>query len=100
MILDSPVKKVYGFGLEKLEELYGERIPAEFVMQMFEHPSADVKGYVLEKKVSYTKQYHDEEHEDEEGFDWEEVDSCWGYYMEEDELIDEVISEYHLKETT
>lgn len=49
MILDSPVKKVYGFGLEKLEELYGERIPAEFVMQMFEHPSADVKGYVSNK---------------------------------------------------
>ena len=59
----------------------------------------DVKGYVLEKKVSYTKQYHDEEHEDEECFDWEEVGSCWGYYMDEDELIDEVISEYNLKHT-
>lgn len=58
----------------------------------------DVKGYVLEKKVSYTKQYHDEEREDEEDFDWEEVDSCWGYYLDEDELVDEVISEHHLKE--
>lgn len=58
----------------------------------------DVKGFVLEKKVSYTKKYHDIEREDEEGFDWEEVDSCWGYYMEADELIEEVISEHRLKE--
>ena len=53
----------------------------------------DVKGFVLEKKVSYTKKYHDIEREDEEGFD-----SCWGYYMEADELIEEVISEHRLKE--
>lgn len=58
----------------------------------------DVKGYVLEKKVSYTKQYHDEEREDEESFDWEEVGSCWGFYMEADELIKKVISDYKLKE--
>lgn len=58
----------------------------------------DVKGFVLEKKVPYTKQYHDTEREDEEDFDWEEVDSCWGYYMETDELIQDVISEYRLKE--
>ncbi len=58
----------------------------------------DVKGFVLEKKVPYTKQYHDKELEDEEDFDWKEIDSCWGYYMEEDELIEEVISEHQLKE--
>lgn len=58
----------------------------------------DVKGFVLEKKVPYTKQYHDNEREDEEDFDWEEVDSCWGYYMEADELIEEVIAEHGLKE--
>lgn len=34
----------------------------------------------------------------EEGFDWEEVDSCCGYFMEADELIKEVISERQLKE--
>lgn len=59
----------------------------------------DVKGFVLEKKVPYTKQYHDNEREDEEDFDWEEVGSCWGYYMETDELIKDVIAEYGLKET-
>lgn len=58
----------------------------------------DVKGFVLEKKVPYTKQYHDNEREDEEDFDWEEVGSCWGYYMETDELIEDVIAEYGLKE--
>lgn len=58
----------------------------------------DVKGFVLEKKVPFTKQYHDAEHEDEEDFDWEEVDSCWGYYIESDELIQEVIAEHQLKE--
>lgn len=59
----------------------------------------DVKGFVLEKKVPYTKQYHDAEREDEEDFDWEEVGSCWGYYMETDELIQNVISKYQLKKT-
>lgn len=58
----------------------------------------DVKGFVLEKKVPYTKQYHDDEREDEEGFDWEEIGSCWGYYMETEELIAEVIAEHGLKE--
>lgn len=58
----------------------------------------DVKGFVLEKKVEYTKKYHDIEREDEDDFDWEEVDSCWGYYMETDKLIEEVISEHQLKE--
>ncbi len=58
----------------------------------------DVKGYVLEEKVSYTKKYHDCDREDEEDFDWEEVDSCWGFFMETEALIEEVISEHHLKE--
>jgi hypothetical protein len=58
----------------------------------------DIKSFVLEKKVEYTKKYHDKEREDEKGFDWEEVDSCCGYYMETDELIEEVISRHQLKE--
>lgn len=58
----------------------------------------DVKGFVLEKKVPYTKSFHDKDREDEECFDWEEVDSCWGYFMETEELINEVISEHGLKE--
>ena len=57
----------------------------------------DVKGYVLEKKESYTKVYSDGR--EVETFEWEEIDSCWGYYMDTEELIDEVISEHGLKET-
>lgn len=58
----------------------------------------DVKGFVLEKKVPFTKHFHEENREDEEDFEWEEIDSCWGYFMETDELINEVISEHNLKE--
>lgn len=28
---------------------------------------------------------------------WEEVDSCWDYYMETDELIEEIMKEHNLK---
>lgn len=58
----------------------------------------DVKGYVLEKKVKFVKKYKDKSREDEEGEEWEEVDSCWGYYMETDELIEEIMKEHNLKE--
>lgn len=58
----------------------------------------DVKGYVLEKKVKFVKKYKDESREDEEGEEWEEVDSCWGCYMETDELIEEIMKEHNLKE--
>lgn len=56
----------------------------------------DVKGFVLERKYSYTKIYDDPSQDDEEGFDWKEIDSCWGYYESTEVLIDEVISEYDL----
>lgn len=40
----------------------------------------------------------DESREDEEEEEWEEIDSCWGYYMETDELIEEIMEEHNLKE--
>lgn len=58
----------------------------------------DVKGYVLEKKVAFTKKYKDESREDEDCEEWEEVDSCWGCYEETDELIKEVIKDHVLNE--
>ncbi len=58
----------------------------------------DVKGFILEKKVSFTKVYDDEERVDEPDVDWEEVDSCWGYYMETEELIQDVIAEHNLEQ--
>lgn len=60
----------------------------------------DVKGYVLEEKVLYTKHFQDPNREDEDDFDWEEVHSCWGFFMETEELINEVISEHGLKEVS
>ena len=58
----------------------------------------DVKGFVLEKKVSFTKVYDDDECEDEEDYEWKEIDSCWGYFMDTEELIQEVMSEHDIKE--
>lgn len=57
----------------------------------------DVKGFVLEKKVLYKKVFTEIDRESEDSYDWEEVDSCYGYYMDTDELIDEVLSENGIK---
>lgn len=48
-IIDSPVEKVYKFGLEKLTEIYGQYIPADFVVQMMEHAAPEVKAYISDK---------------------------------------------------
>lgn len=56
----------------------------------------DVKGFTLEKKVYFTKQYKDGKTQD--SYEWEDVDSCWGYYLETDELIKEIMCEHNLKE--
>lgn len=58
----------------------------------------DVIGFTLDKKVRFVKHYEDPERADEDAFEWEEVDSCWGYFMKPDELIDEVIAEHDIKE--
>ena len=57
----------------------------------------DVKGFILKKKVRFTKKYEDKNREDEDGYELEDVDSCWGYYMETEDLIEEVIKEHNLK---
>jgi len=60
----------------------------------------DVYGFELEKAVKW--QVHREclseerEPEDYEETDWEFVDSCWGYYMESEELAEEIESEHGL----
>lgn len=58
----------------------------------------DVKGFTIEQKVPFTKVYDDPNKENEADFDWQEVTSCWGFFMETEELIEEVISEHQLKE--
>lgn len=49
IIIDSPVKKVYSFGIRKLEEIYKTLIPKEFIIQMLEHTSSEVKSYISNK---------------------------------------------------
>ena len=58
----------------------------------------DVIGYQLERKVRFKKVYEDPGKDNEDGYEWEEVDSCWGYYMEPEELIEEIIAEHNIKE--
>ncbi|MGN2350043.1 hypothetical protein ACTFH7_16290 [Clostridium cagae] len=49
IIIDSPVNKVYLFGIKKLKEIYGDLIPKEFIIQMLEHTSSEVKEYISNK---------------------------------------------------
>ena len=55
----------------------------------------DVIGYTLESKVPYTKVY-DDGRDSEHCCEWDEEDSCWGFYCDSDELIKDVISEHNL----
>ena len=57
----------------------------------------DVKGYILEKKVPYKKVFTKIVRKPVDGYDWEEVDSCWGeFYDDADDLIEDVIKEYDI----
>lgn len=53
----------------------------------------DVKGFVLEKRVRFTKVFDEGGREDERAEEWEYEDSCWGFFMETDELFDHVMKE-------
>lgn len=58
----------------------------------------DVKGYVLEKKVRYEKVFTEIDRESEDDYEWEQIDSVWGYYYEDaDDLIEEIIKEHGLE---
>lgn len=59
----------------------------------------DACRYALEKKVCYHKAYSNGElFDDYDVFGWEELESADGYYMDADDLIEEVIAEHGLKE--
>lgn len=62
MIIDSPVDKVNLFGLEKLDEAYGEVVPKEFIIQMIEHTSEKVKGHISDK-IEYVLEGFDDKNE-------------------------------------
>ena len=49
LIIDSPLPKVYNYGLLNLDKLYGDFIPKTFILQLLEHPSSEVKAYISHK---------------------------------------------------
>ena len=49
MIIDSPVERAYEFGINKLNLIYGDKVPLEFIKEMIEHESKDIKSFVLKK---------------------------------------------------
>ncbi len=49
LVLDSPVERAYQYGLEKLDEWYGNKIPTQFMIRMMEHPCVEVKAYLAGK---------------------------------------------------
>lgn len=60
----------------------------------------DVYGFVLEKAVKWhthrTCLSEEREPEDYDETEWENVDSCWGYYEEPEDVAKEVESEHEL----
>ncbi len=59
MLLDSPVESVYQYGLKKLEEWYGDKIPQQFISRMLEHTCIVVKQFLSKKmeKAFYNLEY-------------------------------------------
>lgn len=49
MLLDSPVERAYQYGLEKLDDWYGNKTPTQFILRMMEHPCVQVKAYLSDK---------------------------------------------------
>ena len=50
MLLDSPDAKTYRFGMDQLGKLYGgQPIPAEYIKEMLEHSSFEVRSFVSGK---------------------------------------------------
>lgn len=49
IIIDSPAINVSEYGLLKLDDIYGDLIPEEFIIQMLEHSSPKVKAYISDK---------------------------------------------------
>ncbi|MDP4182294.1 MAG: hypothetical protein Q8942_14545, partial [Bacillota bacterium] len=49
LIIDSPHPKTYMLGLKKLDAIYKDLIPGEFIIQMLEHGAKEVKAYISDK---------------------------------------------------
>ena len=67
---------------EMTDEEFWERRLRQEVATYSQYLEGDVYGYVLEKARGYTQttRFEDGEVEEGEGLEWEEVDSCWGFF--------------------
>ena len=61
IILDSPIKTVYEFAISKLKEFYGDNIPKDFIIQMLEHSSTEVKSFISDKCKNILNDFNNEE---------------------------------------
>ena len=60
MLIDSPIKKVYAFALKEFDNIYGDRIPEEFILQMLEHSTKEVKAYISDKIDRVMSRFEDQ----------------------------------------
>lgn len=67
---------------DETEEEFWERRMRQEVETYSQYLEGDVYGFVLEKARGYiqTTLFEDGEVEEGEGLEWEEVDSCWGFF--------------------
>ena len=52
VLFDSTMERAYQYGLKKLDDWYGNKIPTSFILRMMEHPCVEVKAY-LSKKMKH-----------------------------------------------
>ncbi|MCI8371586.1 MAG: hypothetical protein HFI75_04170 [Lachnospiraceae bacterium] len=49
LLLDSPLEQAYRYGIKKLDDWYGNKVPKSFIVRMMEHPCVEVKAYLSKK---------------------------------------------------
>jgi len=49
LLIDSPIERAYILGIKKLNFIYKDIIPSDFIIQMLEHGSNKVKSYISDK---------------------------------------------------
>ena len=49
ILLDSPMERAYQYGLQKLDDWYGNKVPTQFIPRMMEHPCVEVKAFLSHK---------------------------------------------------
>lgn len=49
LLIDSPLQKVYLLGLDLSERIFGDAIPKEWLLQMLEHPTKEIKSFISKK---------------------------------------------------